>query len=76
MDRINLPAGIGEMLLDIVHQCNGGDEEIQIIIIAAKTGTPPSVVSSIHPDMVPQVLQWLIDHHDNADFKAEYGTLN
>lgn len=61
-----LPVELVDAVLRIIQKINFGDEELQMITIVCKTGAPPTMVSTIVPSQVPEILQWLIDHHDTA----------
>ena len=72
MDKIDpnkqspfVPAEILEAALQIVDSLNP-DRELMAILIVVENGAPPSMVSSIHPESIPDLLQFLIDHQKNA----------
>lgn len=68
---IYIPEGLGDAVLQLIAKYNNGDTSIEMILIAVKTDTPPALISSVHPSQVPDVLQWLIEHHESANVVVE-----
>lgn len=64
-DPAYVPPELVERMLDVIHHING-DLEFQILVVVVKSDTPPTMVSSIHPDQVPEILAWLIEHHKSV----------
>lgn len=69
-EQINVPPQLGEVVRQIIQRLNNEDPEIEIILIAVKSDIPPTMVASITPDSVKDVLQWLIDHHGRSTTSA------
>lgn len=63
---IFVPPEVGNAALEIIERFNPG-RDIHVMLIAVETGAPPTMVSSIHPESIPDILQFLLDYHSNAD---------
>lgn len=72
-----IPRAIVEATLNVINRVNG-ETEIELIVIAIMPDNPPTMTSSIEPPLIPEILQWLIDHHANArvDFDRPGGKPN
>lgn len=77
MPAPHIPNEAVEQILSHVHAANQ-DDEIAIVVIAVKQNEPPSICGTVHPTIMPELFQFLLDHHGNATVTADMlgGTIN
>lgn len=68
---IMVPSEIGDVVLKVINNLNPAHENgIDIIIVAIKKDEAPQVVTSIHPDSLKAIYQWLADHQESAKMEV------
>lgn len=61
-----IPTEMGLTIIDAIRRIND-DPEIEVIVIAVKMNEPPSMVSSIPPDKVVDVLSFMTAEAKNVE---------
>lgn len=60
-DEVIMSAEWGDEIFHRLNQINDGDEDTHIIMIGIRSGAAPTIVSSVHPAQIDEILQWLLD---------------
>lgn len=67
---IDLPNEVVASTVNAIRKINQ-DEELEVIVIAAKEGVPPNIASTMCPHCLPFLLLWLLQNHSDAEIHAE-----
>lgn len=79
---LNAPPQLLAAIGEVVDKLNPGVEDIGLVLVVAKTGSPPVIVSSIAPEQTADLFEWLVEHKGKTHVEAhdmqtgESGTLN
>lgn len=67
---IHLPPEATMAIAELIDRLNPEHPDLGVVVVVAKKDLPPSVMSTIPPDKIPELFQWLIDHHGKAEFEV------
>lgn len=68
-EYISLPPELTMAIVDSIAQANPTLDGIEAVVIAVRQNTPPTVMSTITPDAVKGLLEWLLERHGEAGFE-------
>lgn len=72
-----VPPEILEAVMHVIAGLNEGREEsMMCVLVAVENGAPPTVISSVHPESLPDLFQFLIEHQKNASVTSNGEPVN